>query len=326
MPTPLRLLVQRSRNLSQALSQAVPHWVTRGWLRVFWGQPWLRSGVLGAIVALSLVSVAVANPGVGLGGALKVSITPTNPQLGDTLTAIVQSSGDAAPTLSMGGKTYQTFAQGDRFRALLPTTPLDKPGKLTIAATSAGESVQATVNLRNRSFPTQSIWLPPGKDGDIDEREFDIVDAFKQRVTPTKLWSGPFKRPNNGPITTGYGVRRYYNGKFAKDYFHRGVDYAGNHGSRVIAAAAGEVALIGRESQGFRVHGNTIGLDHGQGVETIYIHLSRIDVKVGDRVKAGQVIGAVGNTGSSTGPHLHWGLYVNGQSVDPVPWRERGFE
>lgn len=323
---PLLLLVQRSRNLSQAAFQTVVQWVTRAWLGAFRGQSWLRSWVLGAIAAFSLASLAVANPGGGLGGGLKVSLAPSNPQLGDTLTAIVQSSGDAAPTLSMGGKTYQTFAQGDRFRALLPTTPLDKPGKLNIVTTGAGESVQTTVNLRNRSFPTQSIWLPPGKDGNIDDREYDIVDAFKQRVTPIKLWSGAFKRPNNGPTTTGYGVRRYYNGEFSKDYFHRGVDYAGNYGSPVLAAAAGEVALIGRESQGFRVHGNTVGLDHGQGVETIYIHLSRIDVKVGDKVKAGQVIGAVGSTGSATGPHLHWGLYVNGQCVDPVPWRERGFE
>jgi murein DD-endopeptidase MepM/ murein hydrolase activator NlpD len=322
MPTTLLMRVLLRVQRSQKLLQNIAQGGRRRVQNLLRGQRWLRSWGLGAIAVFSLASLALASPD----GALKLNVTPNSPQLGDTLTVMVESSGDAAPTLSMGGKTYQTFAQGDRFRALLPTTPLNKPGKLDILATRAEASARATVSLRNRSFPTQSIWLPPGKDGNIDDREYDIVDAFKQRVTPQKLWSGAFRRPNSGPTTTGYGVRRYYNGEFAQDYFHRGVDYAGNYGSPVLAAAAGEVALIGRESQGFRVHGNTIGLDHGQGVETIYIHLSRIDVKAGDRVKAGQVIGAVGSTGSATGPHLHWGLYVNGQCVDPVPWRERGFE
>jgi len=83
---------------------------------------------------------------------------------------------------------------------------------------------------------------------------------------------------------------------------------------------------VGRESQGFKIHGNVVGLDHGQGVASILMHLARIDVKEGDVVKAGQVIGTLGSTGASTGPHLHWGLYVHGQSVDPVPWRLQGVE
>ncbi len=84
--------------------------------------------------------------------------------------------------------------------------------------------------------------------------------------------------------------------------------------------------MVGREKDGFLVNGNIIGIDHGQGVTTAYLHLSRILVKEGDFVKAGQVIGAVGATGAATGPHLHWGLYVNGLSVDPAPWLAKGFE
>ncbi|CAD5915168.1 putative metalloprotease HI_0409 [Planktothrix rubescens] len=177
-------------------------------------------------------------------------------------------------------------------------------------------------NFRDRSFPTQSIWLPPDKEElNGTDKEFDRVDAFKALVTPEKYWKGPFLRPNAGEITTIYGVRRYYNGEFAKDYYHRGVDYGGEMGSAVVAPAAGRVALVGRESEGFEIHGNVIGLDHGQGVASIFMHLSRIDVKEGDFVQPGQVIGAVGATGASTGPHLHWGLYVQGKAVDPVPWR-----
>jgi murein DD-endopeptidase MepM/ murein hydrolase activator NlpD len=287
---------------------------------------WLEVASLGAIALLSVASLSLAAPDSGLRSGLRLSVSPNAAVLGDTLSAIVEANGEPAPILSMNGKTYPTFRQGDRLRALLPTTPLSPPGTLQIEVVRGEESARTTVKLKNRRFPTQSIWLPPGKDGNIDDREYDIVDAFKQIVTPEKLWNGPFRRPNAGPTTTGYGVRRYYNGVFAKDYFHRGVDYAGNYGSPVLAAATGRVALIGREAEGFRVHGNTIGLDHGQGVETIYIHLSRINVQQGDLVQAGQVIGALGDTGAATGPHLHWGLYVQGQCVDPVPWRERGFE
>ncbi|MDR9402283.1 MAG: M23 family metallopeptidase, partial [Halothece sp. Uz-M2-17] len=97
-------------------------------------------------------------------------------------------------------------------------------------------------------------------------------------------------------------------------------------GSPVVAPASGTVALVGKESEGFRVHGNTVGIDHGQGVLSIFLHLNDINVQEGDRVTAGQKIGTVGSTGASTGPHLHWGLYVNGQAIDPAPWRFQGIQ
>lgn len=180
------------------------------------------------------------------------------------------------------------------------------------------------VNVLNRKFPVQRITLPPGKAGvDATEYELKRVAALKALQTPEKYWNGVFLKPNAGRMSTNYGVRRYYNGTFAKDYYHRGLDYAGAAGSPVIAPASGRVALVGRVSQGFRIHGNVVGIDHGQGVISIFMHLSRINVKEGDFVKAGQLIGAVGSTGAATGPHLHWGLYVNGQSVDPTPWRTK---
>lgn len=262
--------------------------------------------------------------------ALKLQVTPAKPQLGDTLSVVVQydnPSISATPTVTFRGKTYPTFLVGaNQFRALLPTTPLDQPGTLTIQAEGEGERQQVPVTLRNRKFPTQSIWLPPGKGGDISDFEYERLEAFKKILTPAKLWTGAFLKPNNGPITGIYGIRRYYNGVFAKDYYHRGVDYAGAYGSPVFAPAPGRVELIGYERNGFRINGNVIGMDHGQGVTSAYLHLSRIVVKQGDLVKPGQVIGYVGATGAATGPHLHWGLYVQGLSVDPVPWRNQRFE
>ncbi|MBW3586314.1 MAG: M23 family metallopeptidase [Cyanobacteria bacterium 0813] len=256
--------------------------------------------------------------------ALQVVVTPTNPQLGDTLSVMIQVDGNGgeSPKVSLQQKNYPAFPIGNgRFRALLPTTPVEKPGARLLQVAGDGQVQKLTVQVRDRNFPTQSIWLPPGKDSEGTDAEFDRVDAFKALVTPQKFWDGKLLRPNSGEITTIYGVRRYYNGVFAQDYYHRGVDYAGAYGSPVVAPAAGRVSLVGRESQGFKIHGNVVGLDHGQGVASILMHLSRIDVKEGDVVKAGQVIGALGSTGASTGPHLHWGFYVHGQSVDPVPWR-----
>jgi murein DD-endopeptidase MepM/ murein hydrolase activator NlpD len=289
------------------------------WRSRFIGPP-LWPSIWAAGLTLMLIGLALP------ARAWSVQVTPSQPQLGDTLAVVVKAAG-SAPTVTYRQKTYAMYAlSGNRYRALLPTTPLDRPGKLTLQVNADKTTQTLTVNLRHRTFPTQSIWLPPGQSGDVSDFEYDRVDAFKQIISPQKFWDGKLRRPNNGPITTIYGVRRYYNGEFAKDYFHRGVDYAGNVGSAVIAPAAGQVRLVGREKDGFTVHGNCVGIDHGQGVASIFLHLSRIDVKDGDRVQAGQVIGALGGTGAATGPHLHWGFYVQGLSVDPAPWREQGFD
>ena len=276
-----------------------------------------------SLVFITVMGIAFVHPA----QAFLAQISPTAPELGDTLVVTMQAETDsAAPQVRFGTKTYPAFNMGaNRYRTLLPTTPLDKPGPITVQVDNAGESRAFRLNLKKRWFPTQSIWLRPGSDSNADEYEFDRMDAFKAIVTPQKYWNGPFRKPNSGPVTTVYGVRRYYNGVFAKDYFHRGVDYAGSYGSAVVAPADARVALVGREANRFKVHGNCIGLDHGQGVESVYLHLSRIDVKEGDFVKAGQTIGALGSTGAATGPHLHWGLYVFGQSIDPTAWRSKGF-
>jgi murein DD-endopeptidase MepM/ murein hydrolase activator NlpD len=280
-----------------------------------------RAIVSGGIIASILGVVSPVQ-------ALQVQVTPANPELGDTLSVIIQvNNASGTPTVSLQQKNYPAFPMGNnRFRALLPTTPLEKAGVRQIQVAGDGQVQKLSIQVRSRNFPTQSITLPPGKDSEGTDAEFDRVDAFKALVTPQKFWNGPLLRPNSGEITTIYGVRRYYNGVFAQDYYHRGVDYAGAYGSPVVAPAAGRVSLVGRESQGFKIHGNVVGIDHGQGVASILLHLSRINVKEGDFVQAGQVIGALGSTGAATGPHLHWGLYVNGQAVDPVPWRLQGVE
>ena len=87
--------------------------------------------------------------------------------------------------------------------------------------------------------------------------------------------------------------------------------------------AAGRVVLVGREDRGFDFCGNCIGLDHGQGVGSIFMHLDQIKVRAGTYVARGQTLGTVGDTGVATGPHLHWGLFVHGHCVDPYMWMNK---
>jgi murein DD-endopeptidase MepM/ murein hydrolase activator NlpD len=286
-----------------------------------------RRQFLGGLAATALTVVLLADRA----AAYDVAISPEDPQLGDTISVIMapRNAATSAPVVTVNGNTqYPAFpVVGGRFRALVPTSPLDPPGRLVIQISGSGEETRnLAVGLRNRSFPTQRITLSSGQSDLGTEYEFDRVAQFKTIVTPEKFWNGPLVRPSQGRVSTEYGVRRYYNGVFAEDYYHRGVDYAAGTGSPVVAPAAGHIALVGREAEGFELHGNTIGIDHGQGVLSIMIHLSRIDVNQGDFVQPGQTIGAVGSTGASTGPHLHWGLYVHGVAVDPVPWRYAGLE
>lgn len=264
--------------------------------------------------------------------ALEVQTLPEKVNLGDTISVLIELEREdqpGNPMVTVGEQTYPAFEIApNKYRAFIPTTPLERAGTRKVTVSGEGQRQRnLAVYVGDRKFPIQRINLPPGKAGvQATKYELQRVKEFKALQTPEKYWNGVFLRPNQGPMTTNYGVRRYYNGEFANNYYHRGLDYAGAAGSSVVAPAGGKVALVGKVSQGFRVHGNVVGIDHGQGVTSIFMHLSRINVKEGDIVKAGQLIGAVGSTGASTGPHLHWGLYVNGQSIDPIPWKTQSFD
>jgi lysostaphin len=261
-----------------------------------------------------------------------IQVHPLDPKLGYTISVLVNTSPSLSPELGFdqdppvvlfNQQTYPAFAiRPGQWRALVPTTPLDPPGSLPLRVTGSGGLDQTVmVTLQAREFPVQRITLSPQVASlEATELELNRIAAFKAQKTPEKYWQGSFLPPSKGGITSVFGVRRYYNGKFAENYYHRGIDYGGGVGSPVTAPGSGQVILVGREAEGFKVNGNTVGINHGQGVTSIFLHLSRIDVKEGDWVKPGQVIGGIGSSGIATGPHLHWGFFVNGVSVDPVPW------
>jgi len=116
-------------------------------------------------------------------------------------------------------------------------------------------------------------------------------------------------------MTSPFGVQRLHNGKPTGEY-HGGVDQRTPEGEPIRAIAAGTITFAKK----FNVLGNAVGIDHGQGLESMYLHMSRLDVQPGAAVQRGDVLGYAGSTGRSTGPHLHWVIYVNGINVNPAQW------
>ncbi len=261
--------------------------------------------------------------------AYQVQILPASPIRGDTISVVIRAdNGGEAPTVTVGSETYPSFPlSNNRYRALVPTSPNTKAGNLSIQINGSEGSQNIAVNIGPRSFPIQYITLSDASaDLEGTDYEFDRLDALRALRTPERYWNGPMGRPSTGYVSSTYGLQRYYNGVFAEDYYHRGVDYAAGNGSPIYAPAAGKIIVVGRVEDGFELNGNTIGIDHGQGVTSVMIHLSGFAVKEGDQVEKGQLIGYMGSTGFASGPNLHWGLFVNGVAVDPVPWRYDGIE
>jgi murein DD-endopeptidase MepM/ murein hydrolase activator NlpD len=256
--------------------------------------------------------------------ALDAHVSPAQPRQGDTISVLVTAA--TPPTITMGDRTYPAFDIGKRYRAFIPTSPLDAAGVRTVSITAGAEHTSLRVSLLARKFGVQHIQLPPGVKTEADPIELGRMRALKETSSPEKLWIGAFRAPAAGRISTPYGVRRVRNGVFLKDYFHRGIDFAPGAGAPVVAPAGGRVLLVGHEGEGFRVNGNAVGIDHGHGVVSVLLHLSQIDVHEGDVVHAGDRIGRVGSTGIATGPHLHWGFCVGGIAVDPEPWLRRAVD
>jgi len=136
--------------------------------------------------------------------------------------------------------------------------------------------------------------------------------AQYQRFSVPSAPPQPFMQPVAGPLSSSFGRRRILNGEPRSP--HSGLDIAADTGTPILAPASGTVTLTGD----FYFNGNTVFVDHGQGLISMMCHLSRIDVSEGDTVARGDVLGQVGATGRVTGPHLHWSVSMNGNRVDPV--------
>ncbi|MDP2213884.1 M23 family metallopeptidase [Phenylobacterium sp.] len=164
---------------------------------------------------------------------------------------------------------------------------------------------------RVEGVPQKFVSPPPEAMAQIARSAALKDEARKTRAAGTSF-TEEFIWPATGPISGVFGSQRYYNGEPRRP--HYGVDVAAPTGTPIHAPAAGIVTLASEEMY---FEGGLVFLDHGQGVTSLMMHMSRIDVKAGQRVAQGDVLGAVGGTGRATGPHLHWGLYWRGAWLDP---------
>jgi murein DD-endopeptidase MepM/ murein hydrolase activator NlpD len=173
-----------------------------------------------------------------------------------------------------------------------------------------------TVRVVDAHFPKQNVSIGESlAELKPSPGESETTAAFRKLVSETRYWSEPLALPVRGCMTSPFGVQRYLNGKTTGD-FHGGLDQRSAEGTPVHAIAGGVVKIV-RE---WNLHGRTVGIDHGQGLESMYLHMSKFAVAEGATVQKGDVIGYVGSTGRSTAPHLHWTLYVNGVPVNPLDW------
>jgi murein DD-endopeptidase MepM/ murein hydrolase activator NlpD len=261
-------------------------------------------------------------------GAVEWSTAPAPATRGDVVWLYVRPAvGPADTSITLDGTAageplhFERLDDG-RYRSLLGI-PLEGGDTLPITLGRSTGAITDTISLRlavrHPAYANERLTVAP-RYAQPDSAARARVDAelaqsrgISRRAHDTpRLWWGRFVRPRPTRITSGFGTGREFNGHVTDR--HMGVDFAGKVGAPVRAAGRAVVALVAR----FYLAGNAVYLDHGGGLVTGYFHLSRLVVAAGDTVAAGQVIGAVGQTGRATGPHLHWIARYGGITVNPA--------
>ena len=181
------------------------------------------------------------------------------------------------------------------------------------------ETMKANIPVGKRKHPVQRLRVEqkyvtpdPAVEEKIKQDQREVREVITQ-VSPVKYWRTPFVRPVPGEVTSIYGLRRVFNGEERNP--HRGIDFDAKKGDPILACDDGIVALVADHYYG----GQTVIVDHGLGVFSLYLHMSAFNVRQGQAVKRGDVVGFVGGTGRVTGPHLHLSLAVLGEMVDAAP-------
>jgi len=193
----------------------------------------------------------------------------------------------------------------------LELTAMDDAGHRT--------AINTGIIVQSGDFGYERIDLPASRSNLLDPTviatEHEHLNALRSTFTPERHWVTPFQRPCVGAISSYFGTHRAYsNGPYTS--YHSGIDFRAPTGTPVYAPAGGTVVL----TEPLVIRGNAVIIDHGWGVLTGYWHLSVSAVQVGQQVKRGDLIGKVGNTGLSTGAHLHWEVWTGGNSVNGLQW------
>lgn len=248
--------------------------------------------------------------------AQQCSVSPAAVKLGQTI-RLVCPPGVASATLE--ARTIKLFPQSDGSAfGLMPVSVKQKPGTYSLQFVSSDGKTISTrrVTILKTWFPSQNVTLSPQIEAlHSTPEEMQLLIGFRDSVSDSRFWRDPLEPPVPGCVTSPFGVRRLHNRKPTGEY-HGGVDQRTPEGEPIRAIAAGTVKF----AKPFNVLGNAVGLDHGQGLESMYLHMSKLAVETGAEVKKGDVLGYAGETGRANGPHLHWVMYVNGVNVNPAQW------
>jgi len=247
----------------------------------------------------------------------KVILRPKTPGPGDIMVVTVKSGADSVQGKFLNKPVYFNKTK-DAWKAIVGIDLFTEPGAYPLALELGGKQIARTVKIVKKKYPLERLTLPEGmvvlSPENVARAERDQKKmAALWPVDSLRVWSGDFINPLPGRKIGGqFGVRRIIN--HIPKSPHSGVDVRANEGDPVHAPNDGVVVLVDDESYS----GNSVVLDHGQGIYTMFFHLSKINVKYGQAVMKGDVLGLVGATGRATGPHLHWGVRVEGARVDPL--------
>jgi murein DD-endopeptidase MepM/ murein hydrolase activator NlpD len=266
------------------------------------------------LIALSLAMLLATPPAAAWPSA---RVTPARALPGDVVLVEVVDA-VAQPSGALAGRPLHFWPAGEgRWLAAAPLPIETLPGPAVVALQVDGLTLLPALAIAPPSFASTTLKVPPrfleppaSARKRIAADQAAIRQAYAQPFGPPRV-SAPFAMPLEVEPSGRYGDQRVYNGK--TEGVHYGLDLPSPAGTPVPAGADGQVVL----ARDCYMSGKTVLLDHGAGVFSASFHLSRIDVKVGQQVGRGQVVGLVGSTGRSTGPHLHWGIKVDGLWVDP---------
>jgi len=260
---------------------------------------------------------------------LEIVSSPIYP--GSTFLARVRSSVPASGTLSFDDRAVPLFpgVEAGTQVALVGISVWTEAGQHRVSVALRDElgratALSTTVEIVPADYPIDYVTLLPGRDAllnpEIVQDEWAQIEPLLGEVSPQRLWEGAFISPTVGRISSYFGAMRSYNGSPPSSY-HSGLDISNITGTLVVAAARGRVML----AAALPVRGNSILLDHGWGVHSLYCHLSEISVQEGEIVEQGQPIGRVGATGLVSGAHLHWEMRIGLVPVNPQEWLVRAF-
>lgn len=261
---------------------------------------------------------------------LSLSFIPESAIQGEPVLIMTAGVADLADidALTLGDQSIPVFKYQGKPAAFLAIDLHKKPGPYEVAlVANDGRKTVATIEVKERILPVSDFDIPESFGGNTPAGEKELtsnletdtttLNAVTAVVSPEKLWDGAFRHPLDGPVvvTDTYGYSRQTGNAVIS---HNGTDFRAAVGTPVYAMNAGKVAFAGT----FRNYGNTVIIDHGLGVMTMYMHLSELKTESGTPVEKSDLVALSGNTGYSLGPHLHLSVRIYGYSIDPIKFLE----